>query len=70
LTGSLATLQGLGKLKVLLVNSTQLAEGLEYLPENLEYFICEGCGESLVEQLKDYYSDGGAFSIANASYSL
>lgn len=52
LTGSLAPLQNLSKLKGLSIDNTQINSGLEYLPESLEYF---DCGENnLAKELELY----------------
>jgi len=55
LSGSCKYLQNCRKLENLDIGGTDLNSGLEYLPEGLKEFICEG---KLVEQLKDYEKDG------------
>ncbi|CAG8509787.1 208_t:CDS:1 [Paraglomus occultum] len=40
-TGSLEPLQNLGKLEYLDISSTDIDDGLEYLPENIKVFSCE-----------------------------
>ena len=38
--GSLEYLKGMSKLKKLVISDTDLDSGLEYLPDNIEYFYC------------------------------